>query len=239
MPIFISISTSTSTASQRGASSLENTVSLLVFLLLALVTYESAHWLLLRQALNTALLDTARIAATQQAHPQIIREAFVQQAKKLPAFALKTAENNWSIEKISSTKKTQYDYQALQYEAGNSTIFDDNTLHLRLRYFHRPITPIVRALLRGQNKGHVLIVTDMKVAMQSDQSIWNYPAVTTPPEYSGNNPSEPITTDPLPRLEIEDPITEPSTPPPKPWQPPSPDTPPTENCDGDLCCGPA
>ena len=89
MPIF----TSTFTAPQRGASSLENTVSLLVFLLLVLVAYESAHWLLLRQALNTALLDTARVGATQHAHPQIIREAFLQQAQKLPAFALKTTNN--------------------------------------------------------------------------------------------------------------------------------------------------
>lgn len=230
MPIFIS----TFTAPQRGASSLENTVSLLVFLLLALVAYESAHWLLLRQALNTALLDTARVGATQHAHPQIIREAFLQQAQKLPAFALKTT-NNWSIEKMGAIKETQYDYQALQYEQGNNTIFEDNTLHLRLRYFHRPVTPIVRALLRGQNNGHVLIVTEVKVAMQSDQSVWSYPPVSTPPEYRSNSPSEPITVEPesLPKLELDDlaPIVDPN-PPTTPWQPP------TDNCDGDLCCGP-
>ena len=228
MPIFIISSSLT----QRGAASLENAVSLLIFLLLALAAYESAHWLLLRQTLNTVLLDTARVAATQQAHPQIINDAFIFHLQKLPAFSLNSAPENWRIEKISAATSSQHDYQALQYQQGHTQVFEDNTLHLRLHYMHRPITPIVRSLLWA-TQGRITIITDIKVAMQSDQTIWK--ATQRPPFIPPGGAQPPISTSPLPFWEPD--ITAPASPS-YPWQPPTEDSFPVESCDSDLCCGP-
>lgn len=242
MPIFIPLSPSWQAHAQRGASSLENTVAMMVFLLLALAAFESAHWLLLRQALNTALLDTARIAATQQAHPQIINEAFAATLEKLPAFALTSTpeKQRWHIEKITTTKNIRYDYQALQYQQGNTQVFEDNTLHLRLHYLHKPITPLVRSAIYAYAKGYVPIVTDIKVAMQSDQPIWQETAATP----SWLPPSTSITAEPSNPLETTGP-TAPLLPPwqptvpPTAWQPPNSNSSPSlESCDSDFCCAP-
>lgn len=231
--------------SQRGASSLENAVAIMVFLLITLAAVESAHWLVLRQALNTALLDTARIAATQQAHPQIIHEAFTATLEKLPSFAFKA---HWHIEKIApashQAKSIQHNYQALQYQQGDTQVFEDNTLHLRLHYLHKPFTPLVRAVIYAYAKGHVFIVTDVKVAMQSDHPIWQeqtptpswLTTVTSPsPSKSPNTPIGPSPTPTAPRL----PPWQPSTPP-TAWQPPNGNSsPPWESCNSDFCCAPA
>ena len=229
-------------ALQRGVSSLETAVALMVFLLLALAAYESAHWLLLRQALNTALLDTARIAATQQAHPQIIHEAFSNALERLPAFALKNTPQHWHIERrpttsVAAASTTQHSYQALQYQQGNTQIFNANTLHLRLHYKHAPITPVIRKMLGGI----VPIVTDIQVSMQSDQTTDSMTAASSspPPDESAITPNSPPVHD-LPEWQ----------PPPHYWQPPG-ATPPTappftatppitpeDSCTADSCCGP-
>lgn len=182
MPIILS------TFRQRGAATIENTIATLVFLLFALVAYESAHWLLLRQALNTALLDSARAAATQHAHPYIVEKAFITALENWPAFSFKTDKKYWHIEQKSAVKPLtnqtiQHNYQALQYLAGDTAIFDANILHLHLRYLHQPSTPIVRQAIRlgallstasfyqdAYKKGLVPIVTDVQVTMQSDQA---------------------------------------------------------------------
>ena len=178
-----------SSRTQRGASIIENTVALMVFLLLMLAAFESAHWLLLRQALNHVLLDTARIAATQQAHPQIINEAFAYHLEQVPSFSL---TEPWHIERLrtapTSEQAVQQSYQALQYQAGNTGIFEHNTLHLRLHYLHKPLTALVRAVVSDQ----LPIVTDIKVAMQSDQrpeSTFSTPAPAPPSWLSTPEPS--------------------------------------------------
>lgn len=246
MPLFI---TPSSFTNQRGASSLENTVAIMVFLLLALAAFESAHWLLLRQALNTALLDTARIAATQQGHPQIINEAFAASIKKLPAFAFKAEhEKHWHIEKISpsnrhsSSQPIQHDYQALQYLQGNTHVFEDNTLHLRLHYLHKPLTPLISTAIYAYAQGYVPIVTDIKVAMQSDQPVWQPPPV--PPTWlpassilATQVPASPLS--PSPELAAAPlPPWQPSLPP-SSWRPPNKNSSPKlGSCDNDFCCAP-
>lgn len=243
MPIFIAPSFN----AQRGASSLENAVAIMVFLLLALAAFESAHWLLLRQALNTALLDTARIAATQQAHPQIINEAFAATIDKLPAFAFKATDKeqtHWHIEKITTAKNIRHDYQALQYQQGNTQIFDDNTLHLRLHYLHKPLTPLVRAAIYAYAQGYVPIVTDVKVVMQSDQSIWQntVPAPVWLRSTASNDIGSTSPINPTPdESTVSSSLLPPWQPsmPPTAWQPPNSNKLlPIDSCDSDFCCAP-
>lgn len=245
--------------SQRGVTSLENTVMIMVFLLLSLATYESSHWLLLRQALNTALLDTARVAATQQAHMQIINEAFTEALQRLPAFGFDQDSERWKIQRLnteilqasntSNTNKIRHDYQAQQYQQGNTQIFAANTLYLRLHYLHKPVTPIVRQAIRSllsfsegpyQNvyaKGYIPITTDVQVAMQSDHTKWispNADIVFYLSEHPSTTPSVPISSEDLPSDD-----TPSISPPIKPWQPPSPINPSTElSCETNQCCGP-
>ena len=242
MPLFIAYP---SCSAQRGASSLENTIATLLFLLLALAAFESTHWLLLRQALNTALLDTARIAATQQAHPQIIHEAFIASLAKLPSFAFKSTHNtDWYIEKISSQpqrastseRTIKHDYQALQFQQGNTQIFEENTLHLRLHYLHKPLTPLVRAAIYAYAKGYVPIVTDIKVAMQSDQPVWEKPTAAPPAWRPDSIPTANLSPEGTATPAL--PPWQPSLPP-TAWQPPNGNNPPSlEGCDDDLCCTP-
>lgn len=211
MPIFFS------TSKQRGAAIIENTIAMLVFLLLALATYESAHWLLLRQALNTALLDSARIGATQHAHPQIIHEAFSVAFKNWPAFAFNSDPAYWSIEQkqlapVATDQQIQHNYQALQYLAGNHTVFAANTLHLRLHYLHQPSSAMIRQAIRlaavlsknslyytAYQKGLVPIVTDVQVSMQSDHQIKQPTAQPVPFKALGipnHNPTNTIASTP-------------------------------------------
>lgn len=203
MPIFIA------RPSQRGASSLEHIVLILVFLLFAFAAYESTYWLLLRQALNHALLDTARVAATQHAHPTIINEAFIKALQQRASFDLNPDSNRWHIEKHSlptltphSVTSVHFDYQALQYQQGHTQVFDANTLHLRLHYLHQPAIPLIRqaiAFLLGQlsgpyqrayGHGYVPIVTEVQVAMQSDHRAVS----TTPPQHYFSHLSLPADT---------------------------------------------
>lgn len=249
MPIFIS-------PSQRGASTLENTIVLLVLLLLLIALYESAHWLLLRQALNTALLDTARIAATQQAHPQIIHDAFTLQLQRLPAFFANTDSSHWQIEKrrtVSTNYDQQksspmaadvhFDYQALQYTQGNTEVFNANTLHLRLHYLHKPITPVIRYFLRTvlsiasspyqsvYAQGHLPIVTDIQVAMQSDHSSAAYLASPKTTATTQNTQIPPWVNQPKDLTDL------PLTTTPNIWQPPTYTTPNFDTeCKTGLCC---
>lgn len=252
MPIFITH------PAQRGATSLENTVIIVIFLLLAVAAYESAHWLLLRQTLNTALLDTARIAATQQAHKQIINEAFTNALQKLPAFRLQLQAPRWKIEKLNmstllpseTSAHVQHDYQALQYKQGNTQVFAANTLHLRLHYLHEPVTPVVRQVIRSllsfssgpyQNayaQGYVPITTEVQVAMQSDHKAWTNPSTGFIFDLAQNNSSAPASEDSFESLpDDETPATDHL--PIKPWQPPNSLDPPDDlPCDGNQCCGP-
>lgn len=174
-----------STQSQTGSSLIEHTLSMLLFCLICLGMIESAHWLVIRQALNTALLDTARIAVTQQAHPEVIKTAFKEQLQRLAAFNLKADQHYWSIQHHTlapATGSVQHSYQALQFLEGNSTVFDQNTLALRLTYGHQPLTPLVRTVVQHSHywlkpahaqlaqQGLIPIVTEIHLSMQSDQN---------------------------------------------------------------------
>lgn len=250
MPIFITH------PAQRGATSLENTVMVMVFLLLTLAAYESAHWLLLRQALNTALLDTARIAATQQAHTQIINEAFTKALQRLPAFHFKSQTQRWKIEKLNMTDfqpteipiRIRHDYQALQYLQGNTQVFAANTLYLRLHYLHEPATPIVRQVIRRllgffggiyQNvyaQGYLPITTDIQVAMQSDHHMVKTPSSAFIFDVANSPLPDPALPDFVPPLPSDAPTGQVPI---DPWQPPnSLDLPKDLSCDGNQCCAP-
>lgn len=170
--------------SQSGSSIIENTISVLLLCLIALGLIESAHWLLVRQVLNAALLDTARIAVTQQAHPTIIHEAFLEQLSLRSSFHFKPEQRYWSIEHRTlapAMGSVRHSYQALQYQQGNHQVFAQNTLALRLRYGHRPLSPLLRTLVRYSSvwqhsshaalsqQGLIPIVTELHLSMQSDQ----------------------------------------------------------------------
>ena len=232
---------------QQGSSSLENTIAMLVFLLLCLAFYESAHWLLMRQALNGALLDTARVAVTQRAHPTIIQEAFVQALQARPAFAFKTTTTDWRIDYYRWTPTstpTQHSYQALQYQNGHIQVFDENTLELKLHYAHRPHSPLIRYVLAQVlaavpstyrplfATGRLPIVTTIQLAMQSDglDSTQGFSGSVYTPSYSPEHTAPPaLTTTP--------PVVTPTGPAPlNPWQPAP--APPISSCDPDSCCGP-
>lgn len=249
MPIFISI------PSQRGASSLEHTIIVLVFLTLALAAYESAHWLLLRQTLNTALLDTARIAVTQQAHPQIINEVFTQRLQQLSSFNFNALSQNWRIERISTTPSEpvfsdsiRHDYQALQFQQGNHQIFAANTLHLRLHYLHRPATPLIRQLIARSlswtqspyqseyAKGYVPITTEVQLVMQSDhQSQSIRPNPNKPPFADAQSQATTNTNNTNTPTDLDPHHSEPT--PLDSWQPPLTKTDTTSpSCEGLLCC---
>ncbi len=240
----------TTSPSQAGTSAIEHTLSILLLCLIALGLLESTHWLILRQALNHALLDTARIAVTQQAHPTIIREAFIAQLARLPAFQFKAEHGYWSIEHRTlapSQNPVQHSYQSLQYQQGNVAIFDQNTLVLRLQYGHQPLTPLLRTLIKYSSAwqdpsfatltqhGLVPIVTEVQLAMQSDQDVIQRHVLTSPP----NKALQPHTQPPAPPLHsllwAATPLALPvgESRPSLPLHEPSEDS-----CDGDYCCGP-
>ena len=62
--------------SQRGATTAEFALAAIPLLLAGTAIGESGHWLLTRQLVRLALHEAARAAATQHAHPDIVRTAF-------------------------------------------------------------------------------------------------------------------------------------------------------------------
>lgn len=235
--------------SQSGSGLVENTLSVLVVCLISLGLIESAHWLLLRQVLNAALLDTARIAVTQHAHPAIIREAFLDQLTQRSSFYLKPEQRYWSIEHrtlapISSPIRQSY--QALQYLHGNPSIFNQNTLVLRLTYGHRPFTPLIRTLVRYSSNwqsqrhaalsqhGFIPLVTEVRLSMQSDPLLYQ-PALIEAP---GLNLSSLSTSSPKPPLSSLI-VSEKTSSQLLPWSPiPTVSNTTDSECDTSYCCGP-
>jgi len=84
------------------------------------------------------------------------------------------------------------DYQAEQHAArgaavGGPTIFDANTLHLRLTTLHRPLAPLTRALLRQMGRpsgscaqralhnGLLALQLELRIEMQSHPVDWHAP----------------------------------------------------------------
>ncbi|MEZ2623471.1 TadE/TadG family type IV pilus assembly protein [Paenalcaligenes hominis] len=240
----------TYTRSQLGATLTESSLSLLIFCLIFLGLIESAHWLLLRQALNQALFNTARIAVTQQAHPQIIQQAFEEQLQALRSFVRPSPQTYWQIHHSTlaqATTPVRNNYQALQFSAGNSAIFDQNTLVLKLLYAHKPLTPLVRTVVAWAHhwqqashdalaeRGFIPIVTTVQLPMQSDQ----------PTSYTGqrqalafNQAMAGLSSATTPLRSLGWQSTGPAL---GAWRP-TPTTPPNlltdAQCDKDHCCGP-
>ena len=235
--------------SQTGTSLVEYTLSVLLFCLIALGVIESAHWLIMRQALNTALLDTGRIAVTQHAHPNVIETAFVQQLNQLSTFSFRPEQRYWRIDYKTlkpAASAVRHSYQALQFLQGNQAIFDQNTLSLHLTYGHRPLTPLIRAVISHSSAwlhpqhnalaqlGLVPIVTEIRLAMQSDQQ-QNQIGTLAPKPLSDPLILSTATTTNLSSLVWSNPTSAGL----QPWQPTSPN--PTTDlalCEDDQCCGP-
>ena len=210
---------------------------------------ESAHWLILRQALNSALLDTARIAVTQQAHPLVIETAFKEQLQRLAAFSFKADQHYWSIQHQTlapASGAVQHSYQALQYLQGNATIFDQNTLALRLTYGHPPLTPLVKTVIQHSyywlkpphaelaQRGLIPIVTEVHLSMQSDQ---NQPVTGHIEPKNWQSPQFNTAAKPLNFSSLLWSATQPLHL--QPWQPTPPLAAPTDpGCAEGYCCGP-
>lgn len=236
------------TRSQSGATLAESSVSVLIFCLIFLGLIESAHWLLLRQALNQALFNTARIAVTQQAHPQIIHQAFEEQLQSLSSFIRPTTPTYWRIQHHSlaqANAAVRHGYQALQYTQGNLVIFDQNTLVLQLLYAHKPLTPLVRTVVAWTSAwqhtehaalaqhGLIPIVSELQLPMQSDQT------TLYAGQRKGGALNDKTTAVQLPPAPLSS-LGWKATGPPMllPWAPRA-DTPISEDiCDGNQCCGP-
>lgn len=169
---------------QRGAHAVEYALGSLLFFGLSIAAIESTHWLLVKQTLNHVLLDTARLAATTGAQPQLIDTLFQYHLQSLPTFQLQSSEKSWQIKRINppaANKAVRFSYQNLQYTQGNQRIYQDNSLHLRLTYAHKPLSPFISKLLQTLaataspenysyfQAGVVAIHTEIHVAMQSDQ----------------------------------------------------------------------
>lgn len=237
-------------SSQSGSSLVESTISVLLFCLIALGVIESAHWLIVRQALNTALLDTARIAVTQHAHPRVIETAFAQQLDRLTTFNFRPKQRYWSINYKTlqpTTNAVQHSYQALQFLQGNQSIFDQNTLALHLTYGHKPLTPLIRTVIQHSSAwlysqhtalsqlGLVPIVTEIRLAMQSDQ-YQNQTGTIAPQSFEDPTiRSNTIKTN-LSSLLWSNSNASGLL----PWQPTRPNNPIPDQplCDADQCCGP-
>lgn len=238
----------TYTHSQSGATLAESSLSLLIFCLIFLGLIESAHWLLLRQALNQALFNTARIAVTQQAHPQIIQQAFEEQLQSLRSFVRPASHTYWRIQHhllAQSNEPVRHSYQALQYTQGNTAIFDQNTLVLQLLYAHKPLTPLVRTVIAWTHTwqhtehaalaqyGLIPIVTELQLPMQSNQST-PYSGQRTARAFNDATTAAQLRPAPLSSLgwnTVDSGWL-------SPWAPRSDPFIPEAACDGDQCCGP-
>lgn len=224
---------------QSGATLIESTATLLLLCFLAIAGLESAHWLLLRQYLNTALLDTGRSLATLAAQPQHITPLFKHHLQQHPAWAFSPSDH-WEIYTYTlAPTPASFNYQALQYQQGNTRIFDQNTLVLRLTYGHRPLSPVLRhfvrlALAHSSNnqsyyqQGLIPIQTEIRIAMQSDTT------QATASAQASNSTSQTTTphTVPLPSMPT---YSSPSSL--GSWLPPSNEqTTPSWQCHGSFCC---
>jgi hypothetical protein len=191
--------------SQRASAALEFAAACIPLLLAATLVIEGAGWHMLRQAASLALLEAARAGATGHARPRVIDAAFAHAMLPLhiPAYwridILKPdapayvdfADTATAVPGASGLRAIRNDYQALQHAGriargwpagrgprSGKTIFQANTLRLRLELHHRPWTPLARAVVRAVasdragRQGLVIMKMEIEEAMQSHPVDW-------------------------------------------------------------------
>ncbi|CAP42143.1 unnamed protein product [Bordetella petrii] len=197
----------------RGAALLEFALAAPPLLLLGVLAAEAVHWHLARQLAYVALLDAARAGAAQHGQPAAIARAYKQALQPfartdgatagMPPWRIEVlqpgaaafqahARPGLKVAGVSGRRAVSNDYQAEQHAArgamaGGPTIFDANTLHLRLTALHRPLAPITRALLRQMGRpagscaqralqsGLLALQLELRIEMQSHPVDWHAP----------------------------------------------------------------
>jgi|SRR5690625_1630409 len=171
-------------AVNRGQGAVAFLLVALPLFSLAWLSIEAAHWSATRQALSLALLQAARVGATQGANPHTITTHF--QARLTP---LTHTTQDWTIAILSPNPQVFEDFtdpdlppmtgakrainnsylqqQHARYVARNwpdgkgpasqQSIYDANTLTLQLQWAHRPLWAGTSQLLRllGNAQGSV------------------------------------------------------------------------------------
>jgi hypothetical protein len=153
---------------QRGATLVEFNLVVIPLLLMGLFIIEAAHWQIVRQFAQVALLDAARAGATAQRRPEAIEHAFRQtftpQQGAWQRFTARTGLLPWQIE-IQQPSNTDY-------------------LRLSLTYLHEPLAPITRALIKpfafqdrscqglARQQGLLPINVTLQIEMHSDPIPW-------------------------------------------------------------------
>ncbi|MAK54605.1 MAG: hypothetical protein CML17_01930, partial [Pusillimonas sp.] len=154
---------------QRGSGMVEFSLIVLPLILSSVGAIELTHWFYVRQAVSSALVTAAKAGSTHHAHPSSIARAFTQGVTSLQA-------QNWHIQIRSPSAAVFHDfpanigntkhhptignsYQREQHQqalekgwvegAGpqsGETIFQANTLALRLSYPYNALVPGFSAL---------------------------------------------------------------------------------------------
>ncbi|HYG45005.1 MAG TPA: pilus assembly protein [Bordetella sp.] len=95
-----------------------------------------------------------------------------------------------AVPRAPGRRAVSNDYQAEQHatrgaRSGGPTVFDANTLHLRLTYLHAPLAPLTRALLRqagraagacaqqALERGLLAMQLELRIEMQSHPVDWH------------------------------------------------------------------
>lgn len=193
---------------QRGAAAVEFAVAAAIVLLLGLLAIEAAHWQGARQLAHLALMEAARAGATAHGDPARMRAAFLQALPPRPGradLAAIAGAHPWRIEVLlpdaqsfreharpglragPGLRAIDNDYQDLQHarrppRPGGQSIFQANTLRLRLTYLHRPLLPPLRGLLallgrgRAGYAGNALRAGLLPIRVELETEMHSHPA---------------------------------------------------------------
>jgi len=198
---------------QSGAAAIEFSLAALPVLLVGLGIVELAQWFFLKQAVSLALLEAGRAGITQHNSPEAIQDAFKRALHPVAPLARSDdwrievispsplAFQDFADKTLSATSTNgllviNNDYQSEHHERNiqqgriegrglysGQTIFEANTLALRLTYGHPPLLPGVAALLRmlpasdgyaGRTlrNGRLPLRQELRLNMQSHPMAW-------------------------------------------------------------------
>ncbi|OZI27898.1 hypothetical protein CAL18_04695 [Bordetella genomosp. 7] len=197
----------------RGAALVEFAIAAPPLLLLAMLVIEATHWQLAWQRTYVALVEAARAGALHHGHPEVIARAFASHAGADAAGVPPTQDggpaHGWRIAilqpapeairaharaglrvpgaagRIAASNDYQAEHHASRGAIAGHTIYDANTLWLRLTYPHRPLAPLTRTLLRTVAdaagpcsrpwlaKGLLALRLELRIEMQSHPVDWH------------------------------------------------------------------
>lgn len=198
---------------QSGAAAIEFSLAALPILLVGLGVVELAQWFFLKQAISLALLEAGRAGITEHNSPQAMQDAFKRALQPVAPLARSDhwrievispspfAFQDFADKTLSATSPhgllvINNDYQSEHHERNiergsiegrglysSQTIFEANTLALRLTYGHAPLLPGVAALLRmlpasegyaGRTlqSGRLPLRQELRLNMQSHPMAW-------------------------------------------------------------------